>query len=444
MKKIRFLLPLIAIFLFTFSSIQVSAVGMDPSKFNYSVKPGDVIEDTVYVVNSEKEPYFMALEINNVYTDNQTNQQVFTEDDVPRGLRKWITLKEEPISSKAVDPDEKIGFDYTIKVPADAEPGTYSTLFLGSTAYKAGEEPDAGGVGVASRSGIYVILTVEGNYEENLSIESFEINQTQLSKGNVDFNVKIENTGTVQIVPVGEITIYDEKNNQLKGIYAITENFEDLEVVKERKDIIPFNENLKSILPDDSYIFNVRWENRNVDAGKYKAKIVLYYGENNEKLETETDYFEILENFVLGPLVVDSSNKSSLPVSFSAELMNNGTVAVDPTGYFQITNILGAEKLRVELTPEELKVDGGEQKTLNNLIWDDGFALGLYTAKIQLDVGGKIYTQSAAFWIIAWWQALIVIVILLVIIFALYKGIHGYTVMKKKVSKLEHEEKTKE
>ncbi|MFC1810005.1 hypothetical protein ACFLZH_00740 [Patescibacteria group bacterium] len=437
-KLITFLITVLFTAILAFTTIStVFAIIISPATFEYTVSPGETVEDSITLTNNENSPKFLKAYLNDTYilARNQTKQ--YTDEAQPRGIINWTTILEDPTQ---VNPGEEFTFNFIIRIPKGAEPGTYSGAIMGS----AFEDLETAGsaVGLAPRAAGTMNITVEGDFEEKLSGENFTIDPLKKEQGSIVFVFEAKNEGNVKIAPIGEIKIYDKQGNMVPGVYAVVKEFENEKVITDRLDVIPFNPGNESILPSVTRGINTGWENRNVEPGEYKAKLNLYYGQDNTKIELETDMFEIEENFQLADLAADSAFKSSLPITFSAKLKNQGSVDLSPTGSFSIKNIFGMEKKRVDLSADELKIKGGEEKTINNLTWDTGFAFGIYSANLELRVGDQTYIATTTFWILSWWQVLITIIVVLVIIFALYKGIHGYLAMKKKLETKESIEGT--
>ena len=166
--------------------------------------------------------------------------------------------------------------------------------------------------------------------------------------------------------------------------------------------------------------------------GKYTAKADLYYGDGKTLTASPVE-FEILENFLIDDLKPDAYFKTDLPVSFTAKIRNTGATTLQPKGYFQITNIFGMEKRRVDFAKEELKLDAAQDKVLNNLSWDTGFALGAYNASLVIDLGGKTYSKTVMFWVANPIQIGIVVVVLALLVFVIVKGVIMYRKLKKKL-----------
>ncbi|MBN1494186.1 hypothetical protein JW911_00415 [Candidatus Peregrinibacteria bacterium] len=435
-NKVIFLTLMSAIIYFTMFSLAYAISG-GPGKVVISVKPGDTYEGNVYIENKDAEPKIGVITQNDLFF-NESNSLDYSTEPLLKGLLNWTTFSD--LTEKKIESGERYQANYVVKIPQDADPGTYSTGFLLSS--KSIEEATQTGSGVAVGGRILsqLYLTVEGEFNENLELVNFGINEENFLNGEIVFDLTIKNTGDVILQPYGNITIYDEKDQQIKEVYAVTKQFENEEVVTDRKDEIPVGGSGVTLAPGATSKIATPWTHRKVELGTYKAKIVVYYGEGKKELIAETKV-TLKENFSISEFKSESSYNSSLPVKFSAKLLNIGTLPVTPKGYFAVTNIFGSQKIRTDFTPEELNMKGGEEKVLNNIIWDNGFALGIYTASLHLDVNGKIFDKSFIFWVISWWQIAIIIVVIAVLTFLIYKGITMYRKMKKKIKEIEKNKK---
>ena len=67
--------------------------------------------------------------------------------------------------SVTVDADKTYDFKYTITVPKDADPGTYTGAFLAMTSQPT-SDPKLSQVGVGGRVVCLVSVTIQGNYTE--------------------------------------------------------------------------------------------------------------------------------------------------------------------------------------------------------------------------------------------------------------------------------------
>jgi hypothetical protein len=423
MKRI-FAVLLITTALLIMSAESVVGISSSPTKLNLKGDLGESVMGSLQTTNTADVPQNMVVELKDYYMDNERNVRVYVDNDEPRGLKKWIDFKNTEILA---DPAETVKFEYTINIPENIAPGTYYTSIFASQENPKEEEV---GVGIKGKTISLVNLTIEGDYEENLELSTFEINQQSYKKGLIEFDTTFNNTGDVLSIPKGNITIYNDKGEQVTGIYAITQIFDEQEVVTERKDEIPFNPNNISVLPESNKLIKTAWNNRQIDIGKYVAKLETYYGEDKTKIEAETD-FEIVKNFQITELKAENTFQQSLPVAFNAKIKNQGTTKLTPEGYLSIKNIFGAQKERIDFTDEELVLNGGKTKSLQNLEWSSGFAFGLYNAELVIKTEGETYTKNVVFWVLSWWQIIITLAVIGLIVILIVKFIKNYNNLKK-------------
>lgn len=441
MKNVIMKLARIALYSFClailFSATVAQAVSISPAKLDLSVAPGDTVNGTIIVGNTINEPQNLIITIKDFIIDPETGQTHYQDDsiDVPRGLKNWISFEE---TSHAVEANEGYEFNYSINIPEDAVPGGYSTAIIARSSEDS-IDPESSGVGMVAGAVGKITLTVKGDFTEEIMVENFEVSEPDFLKGNIVFLTTIKNLGDANTAPTGEITIYDENGDQVEGVYAVMREAYGQLVEAERGDEIPFNPTLNTVLPEQTKVFKTSWENRKIDTGNYTAKLELYYGKDAEVQELSTD-FNIVENYNIAEFNVEKYFQGNLPVNFNAKVQNTGSVKLEPTGYLEINNIFGSQKKRVDFTNEELEISGGESKSIDNLVWDNGFAMGFYSATLAIDVGGKTFTKTVSFWVLSWWQIIIAVLVLILIIFGVYKGVTGYVKMKKKLKNLEKKE----
>ncbi|MBD3156840.1 hypothetical protein GF369_03355 [Candidatus Peregrinibacteria bacterium] len=435
MKKFVFLLLLITLVgipLFVQAG-EVQAARGGPAKINITLAPGSVYNGSVFVENASESPVLGVIEQRDF---NIVSAGVFeySEEPLLRGLLQWTEFEDykEPV----LNPGEKYTLNYTIKIPESADPGTYSTGFLITTPPADAEKVNGSYAVVGGRVLSQLYITVEGDYVEDLELKSFSINNNKFLNGNIAFDVAVENKGDVMLQPSGEITIYNSEGEQVKGAYAIVKTFEDEEVVTDRENAIPVNPNSASITPGAVKVYQVEWTHRKADLGDYTAKLEMSYGQEKQTLEADTT-FELEKNFSISTLEAESSYNSSLPVTFNASLKNIGNLPVQAKGNFSISNIFGSQKMEIEFTDEELALEGGEEKSINNLLWADGFALGYYNATLSITANGDLLTSSVGFWVISWWQIVILIALVVIVIFGIFKGVNKYSKMKKKLESID-------
>jgi hypothetical protein len=117
-------------------------------------------------------------------------------------LVDWISIDKKVFSLK---PNESKEVPFTVKVPADASPGSRFAIVFFATGAPAGEK---GQLNVSARVGALVFLTVPGDFKQTGEILNFRTNNKFLfQKEPVVFKFDFRNTGTVYFEPKGAITI---------------------------------------------------------------------------------------------------------------------------------------------------------------------------------------------------------------------------------------------
>lgn len=399
----------------------------------FTAKPGDIIEGVVGGGNTEDMPMTVNIDVFNSFVNDAKARQ-FTKEDRPRGMYSWITFDR---TSGPADPDEFVDFKYTVKVPENVAPGTYDAAFLVTTTGL--DDPE--GVGLSVRAASLIYVTIEGDYNESMSLQSFELNNDKFLQGETVFELKIKNEGDVGIIPQGNIEIFDEKGNKVNEIYPIIKTFEGQEIITERQNEIPINRNQTMLPPDEMRTYSAQLEKITASKGKYIAKATVYYGEDDKELKAEIP-FEIVENLKISQFEAEKTWNSALPVNFLVKLQNTGNQTINPTGYLTINNIFGSQKKRIDFEDSDLVLLPGIEKNLNNAVWNEGLAIGLYSANLNLSVGDVDYKMSIFFWVLTWWQAIIIILVVCLIVFLIFKVIKRYSNMKKMVEKMEHKEES--
>lgn len=121
-----------------------------------------------------------------------------------------------------------------------------------------------------------------------------------------------------------------------------------------------------------------------------------------------------------------------LPIGFNLIFENTGNVYLKPKGKIKIKNLIGSIKETLTINEHELQILPESRKDFN-IIWNsDGgwknFAIGPYSAEINLKYGEGENQISEKIWIFIfpWKTVLAVFLILIIIFFILTKGIKKY------------------
>jgi hypothetical protein len=246
-------------------------LAITPPVFELSANPGDTIVNTIRVDNLTEAPLPIDTFADNFTAIGEEGQVGLSKEESAFSLATWISIS--PSSATLAAKASKT-FEFTIKVPKNAEPGGRFGSVVFSTN---GKKPDqGGGVGTGQEVGSLILLTLAGEVKERASIASFKTTQSVFEQGPISFETRIKNQGNVHIKPTGTITISD--------------------VFGKKQATIPVNS--QNVLPDAIRKLSATWGSAG-SFGKYTATLSLQYGQNKESMTASTTFFIIPWRLIL-------------------------------------------------------------------------------------------------------------------------------------------------
>lgn len=252
MEKGLLLVLFLAIALFVFLPENSFALTAGPSKMEYFVDPGDVVEKKFSLFNdgSETRTFYPIFE--NFTEEN--GQKVLLEKE--GDLADWIKTE----TSVTLTVGEKRDVPFRIEIPKDASPGGHFAIVWWSTA-----PPKAGQVAIVTRVGLLLFVTVSGDIVEQGKIISFSTLNPKRIWGSfpVEFALTFSNEGNVHLKPKGQINI--------KNIFG------------KIKSQVEVNAATLSILPKNKRTFNEKWQSDKFTFGLYKAELNLTFGQSQKR-----------------------------------------------------------------------------------------------------------------------------------------------------------------
>ncbi len=284
-KIIKFLFVFIALFSYANQSF---ALTVSPIRMELRGNPGDTISQEITLLNEGESPQIYYSSYSNFEAQGESGNPAFVEPK--EGLGTWMsTVPAINLPPKSAQP-----VTLNISIPRDAEPGGYfAVVFFGT------QPPlDGGQVTIGTKTGILVLLSVNGEVNEAGGLTEFHTKDNKFFYNTlpVDFEYKFKNDGNDRIKPTGNLTIRDtvflpaEKinGNPVDGniLPGSTRKFE-LTWVKNPRDenYIPSERFVSRFFDDAVY----QWKNFAV--GFYSAHLKLTYGLNNTLANTKSVYF---------------------------------------------------------------------------------------------------------------------------------------------------------
>ncbi len=280
MKKILIFISLI-FFGSCFFALGSQALTVSPAKVEFSADPGDTIQGKITLINSEGRTMTYYSSFERVETRGTWGDPVFTGERT--GLASWI---ETSPSEVTLEPGQQSRTSFTIRIPENADPGGhYAAIFWGTSPPKG----EGGGIGIASRIAILVLLGISGDVIEAGEIIDFQANKKIFNYLPVTFSYLLKNTGTVHLKPEGQVII--------KNILGKTST------------ILLVNPKGYNALPGAERDFSVVWEARNSSAklggflaelkkeksgfslGYYKATLDIEFGKEKKTSQASFSFW---------------------------------------------------------------------------------------------------------------------------------------------------------
>lgn len=270
-RKLLFLLPLLLFLIFPpflLAQIQNQAEGVtiSPPIAEYQIKPGENLTQKIKVTNPVGKQIKVFPSAYDFKAKGETGEPDFLPPTSERrsfSLASWVSFSKSVL---VLEPEEVEDFEYTIKVPKDAEPGGhYGVVFFGTEPPEL--EEDVNQVAIASMVGSLALVKVPGQIIEKGNLETFSAPKFSF-KSPIEFLVRIVNIGNIHFKPKGEIKI---KNWQGKTIDSVKVNTEE-----------------GNVLPDSTRRFAPKWEPKTSlfsPIGRYKGELKVVYGESEKELQ---------------------------------------------------------------------------------------------------------------------------------------------------------------
>jgi len=214
-----------------------------------------------------------------VSADESGTPALILDDDKyaeSHSLKRFIT----PIGNVVIPAGQAKTINVLITVPEDAEAGGY----FGAVRFSPADPDDGGQVNLSASVASLILLTVPGDFVEELELTDFAILQNGGSGSNfrtgenLTAAVRFENTGAAQIGPFGKLSV-------MKGDTLVYEtDFNN----KDPRDMI---------LPDSARRWSIPID-KVEGFGNYTVLATFTYGEDNQTIEV-TKSFWVIPQYVI-------------------------------------------------------------------------------------------------------------------------------------------------
>ncbi len=285
-----FVLLLLITGFFGFLSISVKAqdslsLTITPPLIKVNMDPGETWSSFVKVVNDNSSKLTVYAHTMDFKSGKEGGLEFIPKSDIKEGQRfllsQWIEIESGPF---VIAPFKSKKIPFTIRVPEDAEPGGHYAAILIGTKPPANKEIKGSAIKVASQVTSLILLNIEGEVTEQGFIREFSTERLFYQKPEVKFKLSFANSGNVHLHPVGEIKIYNMWDKE--------------------RGTIPINKDshFGNVLPQSkrTWIFEWRGEESPFEIGRYKAELILSFGQQARQTASSIIYFWIIP---LGPVL---------------------------------------------------------------------------------------------------------------------------------------------
>ncbi len=245
------------------------AILITPTILNLSIDPGKSATASVKIINSSVTDREFHLKLRSFNTGNNDGQPVL-DDSIITPLHDWFQPSVTTIDAPA---KQQVTFTFTVNVPAAAKPGSYRTaiLFSDDASHIAS---NTSGPSISAEVGPLLFVRVNGNADEQIAISSFSAHQTINEDLPIQFDINLDNSGNVDLSPVGTINIVPQL------------------AVDTAKYSINFNPNGGMVLAASTRKLASEWVNADGwHIGFYQAQVVMAYGQTNKVLTATSDFW---------------------------------------------------------------------------------------------------------------------------------------------------------
>ncbi len=185
---------------------------VSPAVIDEKAKQRDIIKESITITNTSQRPLnlFPAVEDVNVQNGDQTFAYGRNADERSDSLANWIELSRGTIF---LQPGESKTIPFVIHVNMNAVPGLYHAAVTFTDGGTRDETNNKNPDGLAS-----VNVEVQADIRETMELQKFSVDRFVFSGDDVLFNYIVNNNGNQDLVPSGDIRIYDRRGEEVATV----------------------------------------------------------------------------------------------------------------------------------------------------------------------------------------------------------------------------------
>lgn len=255
------------------------ALEIAPPLVELSANPGQTVTTQIMLRDVSSTELVVTGQANDFVAQGENGTPKILLDNNPSNdpysMKDWVSFP----GSLLLVPKEIKKMNVTISVPANASPGGHYGVIRFT-----GRPPSLNGTGVSLSAsiGTLVLLTVNGQITENVSVKEFSVNHNGktgsfFEKGPLDFVVRLNNQSNVHEQPSGLITVSDTFGKKIATMRV--------------------NNPPRNILPASIRKFEAKMDKTVIGNrmlfGRYKATLNMTYGKDKKPLNATITFWVI-------------------------------------------------------------------------------------------------------------------------------------------------------
>jgi hypothetical protein len=199
-----------------------SDVLITPLLLDFEVEPRDIVEREVTVANQSDRKVVLFATVNEVAVDSTGEIKEFVSPvmtDRTKTVTSWIEITRGRIE---LEPGEVRAVPITIRIHPYAEYGSYFA-FIGFV--ESSKRPEAEAVALKGEAdGTILKIELKDTTVQSLRIVEYATDRFIFNDKNLGVTVQIENTGTKEAVPMGEVIFYNSRGEEVSAAFLNQSN----------------------------------------------------------------------------------------------------------------------------------------------------------------------------------------------------------------------------
>ncbi len=173
------------------------------SWFIYSLPAGITKQDSVTVVNNEKQPLTLKVYAVDSTKDNNGNFALRLENEKKTDIGAWVKISSSEVT---LNPGEHKNIPFTISVPGNAKIGDHSGGIVFQLAPQKSTNTKGMAINVVSRVGVRIYETVPSADQLNMAVGNIKYS---IENYHLAVTFTVSNNGTVHVSPTGLLEVKD-------------------------------------------------------------------------------------------------------------------------------------------------------------------------------------------------------------------------------------------